>query len=150
MIIDSLENADLYCPINPLFRQAFDFVRALIKSPSGELGKVVLVERELVVMVNDSPLKRPEQARMEIHNAYIDIHIPLSAPERFGLKSRHRLNQPSEAFDEENDAQHFEDAPEYHVLVHPGEFLVVYPDDAHVGCLGNQGRIKKIIVKVKA
>lgn len=147
MILDNLNDSALYEGINPLFKQAFDYIKSLDLA-TVELGKTVLVDDELIVMVNSTGLKSPDKARMEVHNAFIDIHVPISTVERFAWKHRSTLETESEPFDHENDAQHFEDAPPTYVDVQPGEFVIVFPNDAHAGCIGS-GEICKIVVKVK-
>jgi biofilm protein TabA len=77
MILDNLNDSALYEGINPLFKQAFDYIKSLDLA-TVELGKTVLVDDELIVMVNSTGLKSPDKARMEVHNAFIDIHVPIS------------------------------------------------------------------------
>lgn len=92
MIIASLADSARYEKLNPLFRQAFDFVRAADPAVL-EPGLHVLVEGALIVMVNETAMKAPEKARMEVHNKFIDIHVPLSRDERFTWKERAALGK---------------------------------------------------------
>lgn len=66
MILDNLNDSALYEGINPLFKQAFDYIKSLDLA-TVELGKTVLVDDELIVMVNSTGLKSPDKARMEVH-----------------------------------------------------------------------------------
>lgn len=147
MIMDSLENSAVYETINPLFKQAFDYIKSLDLEME-PTGKRELKGDDLVVMVNQTVLKPCDETKMEVHNAYIDIHVPISAIERFSWKHRSRLKTASYEFDVENDAQHFEDEPEAYFDVCPGDFVIFFPNDAHSGCIG-EGDIKKVIVKVR-
>ena len=147
MIIDDLQNSSRYNCLNALFAEAFDFIKSA-DFLHAEPGKHVLVEDELIVMVNDATLKPADQSRMEVHNEYIDIHVPLSSAEHFVWKRRSLLTDPTESFNKENDAQHFSDAPETEIDVPAGSFVIFYPEDAHVGCMG-EGTLRKIIVKVR-
>ena len=147
MIIASLADSARYEKLNPLFRQAFDFVRAADPAVL-EPGLHVLVEGALIVMVNEPAMKAPEKARMEVHNKFIDIHVPLSRDERFTWKERAALEKPFEPFQEEKDAQHYDDAEETSFTVRPGQFAVFFPEDAHAGCIG-EGVIRKLVIKVK-
>lgn len=141
MIIASLSDSARYENLNPLFRQAFDFVRKA-DLDALEPGRHVLVEEALVVMVNEVAMKTPEKARMEVHNKFVDIHIPLSREERFRWKDRAALAEPSEPFQEEKDAA------DVSLVVKPGQFAVFFPEDAHAGCIG-EGMIRKLVIKVR-
>lgn len=147
MIIDALCDSSLYEGLNPLFKQAFDYIKSL-DLDRVEAGRTELVEGELIVMVNETSMKVKEDARMEVHNAYIDIHVPISGEEGFSWKNRKDLKNAAYAFDEEKDAQHYEDEPEMYFSVLPGSFVLFFPHDGHAGCIG-EGEIKKIVVKVK-
>lgn len=147
MIIASLSDSARYENLNPLFRQAFDFVRKADLAAL-EPGRHVLVEEALVVMVNETTMKAPEKARMEVHNKFVDIHVPLSREERFTWKDRAALAEPSEPFLEEKDARHYGDAADVSLVVKPGQFAVFFPEDAHAGCIG-EGMIRKLVIKVR-
>lgn len=147
MILDDLLHSSRYDGMHPLFSRAFDFIKSgdFLNS---ELGKHVLIENDLIVMVNDAVLKSSGKARMEIHDEYIDIHVPLSGAELFAWKRRSLLSAPAESFNEEKDAQHYLDEPETRFDVPQGCFAIFFPEDAHVGCVG-EGSLRKIVVKVK-
>lgn len=90
MIIASLSDSARYESLNPLFQRAFDFVREAGPA-SLEPGPHVLEEDALIVMVNEPAMKKPEKARMEVHDRFIDIHVPLSREEGFAWKDRSAL-----------------------------------------------------------
>lgn len=135
MIIASLSDSARYEKLNPLFKQAFDFVRAADPAVL-EPGPHVLAEDALIVMVNETAMKTLEKARMEVHNKFIDIHVPLSREERFTWKERAVLEKPSEPFQEEKDAQHYDDAEETSFTVRPGQFAVFSRKTPMPGALG--------------
>lgn len=111
MIIASLSDSARYEMLNPLFRRAFDFIREIAPATL-ETGRHVLEEDALTVMVNEPVMKKRENARMEVHDRFIDIHVPLSREEGFMWKERAALEKPSEPFNREKDAQHYDDAPD--------------------------------------
>lgn len=147
MIIAPISDSIRYETLNPLFKQAFDFIRETDLS-SLEPGPHVLVEDALVVMVNEPAMKIPEKARMEVHREFADIHVPLSGEERFTWKNAAELEHPSEPFNAAKDAQHYGDEPSTSFVVKPGEFAVFFPEDAHAGCIG-EGVIRKLVIKVR-
>lgn len=147
MILDNLRNAARYTSLHPLLKQAFDYLASLDPATL-EAGKHILAEDRLIVAVNDSTLKPIGKARLEIHDEFLDIHLPLSATERFAWKSRDDLQTPSEPFNRNKDAQHYDDAPDTFFEAAPGSFVIFFPEDAHAGCIG-EGSIRKIVVKVR-
>ena len=146
-IIASLSDSARYESLNPLFQRAFDFVREAGPA-SLEPGPHDLEEDALIVMVNEPVMKKPEKARMEVHDRFIDIHVPLSREEGFAWKDRSALEKPSEPFNMEKDAQHYDDAPDTSFTVKPGQFAVFFPEDAHAGCIG-EGALRKLVIKVR-
>lgn len=123
MIIASLSDSARYEMLNPLFRRAFDFIREAAPAAL-EAGCHVLEEDALTVMVNEPVMKKREKARMEVHDRFIDIHVPLSREEGFMWKDRAALEKPSEPFNREKDAQHYDDSPDTSFVVRPGQFAI--------------------------
>ena len=147
MILDSLTNGELYYTLNPLFSKAFNYLNS-VNLESLEVGRIELQADDLYVIVNDSSLKKQEKAKLEVHNDYIDIQIPLSKPEVFGWSARQQLNKEVAPFDKSKDIQFFNDLPISYHTVTPGCFIIFFPGDAHAPCIG-EGMIRKIIVKVR-
>ena len=83
MILDSLKNAGLYLSLNPLFKQAFDFVENNDIS-AFEPGKTIIDSDKLFISVMEIDGKTPETAKLETHNKYIDIQIVLEGNETMG------------------------------------------------------------------
>lgn len=147
MIIDSLSNTAPYEQTNPLFKKAFEYIKTLDFSRL-EVGKTILDGDNLFVSVSDSTLKSKDKAKLEVHNSYIDIQLPISKEETFGWSSRTNLKSEAAPFNNEKDIQFFNDSPDSYITIKPGDFLIFYPQDAHAPCIG-EGNILKIIVKIK-
>lgn len=146
MILDSLENAGLYESIHPRFKQAFDFLRStdLVSLP---LGKVELDGKNLFVNVVDAAGKTPDVAKMETHNKYIDIQVPVTGIETMGWIAGDKLKEITEPYNADKDITFFADNASNFIVVQPLEFAVFFPHDGHQPQLF-EGTIKKIIVKV--
>jgi YhcH/YjgK/YiaL family protein len=146
MILDSLENAGLYESIHPRFKQAFDFLRSadLVSLP---LGKVELDGKNLFVNVVDAAGKTPDVAKMETHDKYIDIQVPLTGTETMGWVAGNKLKEITEPYNSDKDITFFADKASNFIVVQPLEFAVFFPQDGHQPQLF-EGTIKKIIVKV--
>jgi len=146
MIIDSLKNSTRYEGLNPYFKQAFDYIKSL-DFASLEAGKTILVENALFIMVNDTKLKNKPDAKLETHNKYIDIQVPVSTAEAFGWKERSICSDVTVPYTTEKDIEFYGDTPTTYFTLQPLEFAIFFPEDAHAPCVG-EGDIRKIIVKV--
>ncbi|HIW65759.1 MAG TPA: YhcH/YjgK/YiaL family protein [Candidatus Alistipes intestinipullorum] len=147
MILDSLKNRALYHGISPRMQKAFDLIESTDWT-SIEPGIHELDGKNIYVNVMECDLKRKPDAKLEIHNRYIDIQVLISGEEEsFGWSERKELQRPLGAFDEEKDIQFFDDVPQTYYTLRPGQFTVLFPDDGHAPMVG-EGHVRKIIVKV--
>jgi YhcH/YjgK/YiaL family protein len=145
MIIDKLENLDLYVGANPLFEKAFNFLK-LTDLETAECGKIYLQDKDLWVNITEAQPKTQEQARLETHNEYIDIQIPLTHTERMGYTPRTDL--PEAPYNAEKDITFYEGQAQNYLEVKPGMFAIFFPQDGHAPAI-SPTPWKKVIVKVK-
>lgn len=113
-----------------------------------EVGKHVIDGENLWVNIVDADLKKPEDARLEVHNAYIDIQVPMSGAESFGVKPRRECAEPEGEYNAEKDILFYKDKDWTTVTVKLGEAITFDPDTAHAPLIGT-GKIHKAIFKVK-
>lgn len=148
MILDSLKNSALYENVNPRMKKAF----ALIASTDWttmEPGIHELDGKDIYVNVMERELKQKSDAKLEVHNEYIDIQVLISGREEsFGWSERKDLKLPQGEFDAEKDIQFFDDVPQTYYTLRPGQFTVLFPEDGHAPMVG-EGTMRKIIVKVR-
>ncbi|NMA72798.1 MAG: DUF386 domain-containing protein [Bacteroidales bacterium] len=147
MIIDSLDNSSFYEKLNPLFKKAFDFLRET-NLTSLENGRIELQGDDLFLIISDSSLKQKEDAKLEVHNQYIDIQVPVTKQESYGWSARSSLTHAIHEFDQEKDIQFFYDPVDSYFNLPPKHFVIFFPQDAHAPCIG-EGVVKKIVVKVR-
>jgi len=147
MIIDCLSNISAYNDIHPRMGVALEYITTLDFMNLPE-GKTNISGDNIFMIVSDSTLREKKEAKLEIHNEYMDIQIPLNNPEEFGWKSRSELEQETAPFDKTKDIQFFEDAPSFYFTLPVGNFVIFHPQDAHAPCVG-VGTVMKIVVKVK-
>lgn len=112
------------------------------------VGTTVIDGDDLWVSIVETELKLASEAQFEAHNKYIDIQIPLSAEEQFGVKGRNACINPVGTFDDEKDCILFSDAITEIKTVAPGEMIVFKPNTAHAPLIGS-GSIRKAIFKVR-
>ena len=144
MIIDKLENLERYVSLNPLFAEAMAFLKAT-DLQAHESGKVVLKEGELTVNFSEVCPKTKAEARLETHNEFIDIQLPLSGVEVMGYAPRADL--PEATYDTEKDIAFYEEAATDYLTVKPGMFVIFFPEDAHAPGVTPE-KVRKVIVKV--
>lgn len=148
MIVDNLKNTEKHESLHPLFKQAFDYLKSVDFS-AVQTGKTELQGEDFFVIVSDSDLRAQQEAKLEVHNRYIDIQMPVSKIESFGWKSRSDLVKPQQAFDNERDIQFFDDEYQTVLSLSPNrDFVIFFPEDAHAPCIGDH-KIRKVVVKIK-
>lgn len=147
MIIDSIDKLEEYAHLNPFFPKAVEYIKSLDFN-NIQPGKVVLDGDNLFASVTESNLKTPEDAKLEVHNKYIDIQLPVSKPETFGWSPRAEMKKEKAAFDTVKDIQFFDDKASMQFTLQPGSFAIFFPQDSHAPCIG-EGKIIKIVIKVK-
>lgn len=144
MVIDKLENLEKYVSLNPLFAQAVEFLKST-DLLAHEAGKVTLKEGELIVNFAQARPKAKEEAKIETHDKFIDIQIPLTGVELMGYTPRAELSQ--EAYNAEKDITFYKGEAKDYFQVTPGMFAIFFPQDGHAPAITSK-EIKKVIVKV--
>ncbi|MEG1671891.1 MAG: YhcH/YjgK/YiaL family protein [Alistipes sp.] len=146
MIFDSLKNCAFYYAVSPRLKQAFDYILST-DLQTLEAGRHTIDGENIFVNVIECDLKKTVDAKLEVHNKYIDIQVVVRGLESFGWSERADVRQPQSAFDTEKDICFYDDVPQTYYTLKPGQFTILMPDDAHVPMVG-EGCVKKLIVKV--
>lgn len=146
MIHDALNQSAAYVSLHDRFQAAFDFLNqpSLATLPD---GRHEIQGSALFAMVARTAGKAREAAKLEVHNAYIDIQLVLAGREGMGWRQRATCTVPVQTFDEDKDIQFFDDAPDSWITVGPGEFAIFLPEDAHAPLVAD-GDIHKVVVKI--
>ena len=145
MVVDKLENLEKYVSLNPLFAQAVEFLKST-DLDAHEIGKITLKEGELMVNFSQPRTKTKEEAKLETHNQFIDIQIPLSGVEVMGYTPRTDL--PEEEYNAEKDITFYKGLAKDYLTITPGMFAIFFPQDGHAPGVTSDG-VKKVIVKVR-
>lgn len=147
MVLSELKYSERIEKLHPLFKKAFDYVKThdLLNTPCGKIE----VDGDNLFINNVNPeCVTSEQQVLEVHRQYIDIHILLEGKETIGWTSLSDVKLEKKSYSEEDDCALYEDPFSTSVQLLPGQFLIVWPEDAHAPVIGN-GKIRKLIVKVK-
>lgn len=148
MILDTINHSALTEQLHPLFKTLFDYIKThdLTQVPA---GRITIQGDDLYINVADATLKTAEEQKLEVHQAYIDVHFPLSGVEVVGWSPLTALKGESEEpFNKEADFALYEQPASTYFTVRSGEFLAVWPEDAHAPIIG-EGKLRKAIAKVK-
>ncbi|WP_207535806.1 YhcH/YjgK/YiaL family protein [Desertivirga arenae] len=146
MIIDSLQNAEKYYGVHPLFKQAFEWIKSQDLS-SLEVGKWEIAEG-LKAGTSDKEAYTTETAKFECHNNWMDIQVALSPRETFGYSERSTVSDPAGEYNSEKDVIFWKDKPGTYFDLQFGQFAVFFPEDVHAPQIG-EGNVKKLVVKIK-
>lgn len=144
---------------NPFYVKALEFIKNNDLNKL-ENGKHVIDGDNLWVNIVDSVLKTVAEAKLEVHDKYIDVQVPLSAPESFGVTPREKCKQPVGEMDPVKDILFFADKVKNIETVEAGHSITFAPDEAHAPLIetdgiaypiNNEGKklIHKAIFKVK-
>jgi YhcH/YjgK/YiaL family protein len=149
MIYDVFANRKLYFSKKDAFNKALDFAgRFDISQPD---GRYEIDGDKLYAMVMTYQTKSADEARFEAHQKYIDIQLLLEGREFIDLSTGEKLGVDT-AYSDEKDVVFFT-SPAYFtsVLLEPGRFAVLYPDDIHRPCrrLDEPMQVRKIVIKVR-
>jgi len=148
MIFDSLKNCALYENVHPRMKRAFELIAATDWDKM-EPGVHELDGRDIYVNLSDRDLKQRADAKLEVHNDYIDIQVLLSGSEEsFGWSERKDLVRPQTPFNAQKDIQLFDDEPQTYYTLRPGQFTILFPEDGHAPLVGD-GHVRKAILKVR-
>jgi YhcH/YjgK/YiaL family protein len=146
MILDSLENSELYWNVNSHFKKAFEFLRE--KGYEGKAPGRYDLDDKVYYMVQENQTRPQEGTFPEAHRKYIDIQYLISGDDLEGCTPLAGAKE-KEAYDGQKDAAFYEGIGNTFILS-PGCFAVYFPTDAHTPNLsiGKPGKNKKIVMKV--
>lgn len=145
MIIDTLKTSQRIEVLNPYFKKVFDYIKThdLASVPA---GKIEIAGADACIIVVDHPGKTIETAKLESHNDFLDVHIPLSAPETLGWTPR--ADVPEMPYDATGDCSLYEGKAQIYTTILPGQLIVFFPEDVHAPAISSVP-FRKLIVKAR-
>ena len=147
MIFDSINNLQIYLPLNPLFRIVYEFIKNndLAALPKGKVN----LSNGVYAMVNEYETKAFQETFIECHRKYIDIQVMVSGAEQIGICHRSEC-KVSAAYDEKEDYEKLA-GPYDLITLKEGNFVVFFPHDGHAPELkvdNHSASVRKIIFKI--
>lgn len=148
MILGRISDAYRYTRLHPLFDRLFKFVSENDLSKFSN-QRIVLDGDDLFINMAEPTLRKAEEQSMEVHRKYIDVHFLLTGEEICGVTHISELPEGYDTeFNEEDDFVLVQQSAKNYFKAGPGDFYIVFPEDAHAPIIG-EGTIKKAIAKVK-
>lgn len=148
MILDKLENANFYTCISENLKKGFEFLKNT-DLQAIEIGRYEIEGRDIFALVSEYDSKKPEDCRLEAHQAYADIQYIVSGKEAIGFVTL-KNQEVTLAYNPEKDIVFFsgETTP---LILEAGMFAVFFPQDVHRPCMQIDGpeKVKKVVVKVR-
>ncbi|MEY8339010.1 YhcH/YjgK/YiaL family protein [Lachnospiraceae bacterium 62-35] len=150
MIFDSIKNANIYQGISPNLRTALEYMRSHDLNAM-EPGRYPIADGKVLIIIKKGFSTRDwKEAKWESHRKEIDIQYLLEGEETIGYCSVDEI-KPCTEYDEKTDKILY--ANEGHgFMTHmkSGDFLILFPDDAHATCLnpGKSSINNKAVIKV--
>lgn len=132
---------------NPYYAKAIEYIRTHDLNAL-ENGRHELDGDNLFVNIVDGKMRPVQEARLEVHDVYIDVQVPLSKGETYGVKPRSACTIPDGEMNLSDDIMFFDDPIEETVSAEAGDIVTFAPDMAHAPLIG-EGVIHKAIFKVK-
>lgn len=147
MIIDVLENAQLYAGLHSRIELGLSFLKSNNFSEM-EPGKYEIDGKNVFALVQAYQTKPKDAGVWESHRRYIDIQYVAEGMERIGYANLKTLT-PSQPYDKENDFELFKGHGDF-LTVNAGTFAIFAPQDAHMPCIAIQEplQVKKVVIKV--
>jgi YhcH/YjgK/YiaL family protein len=147
MIFDSIENSHLYNGLGDDFQKAFNFLKST-ELENIPLEKIEIDGEKVFAIPQKYSTKDVSECKWESHRKYIDIQFVVKGSENIGFVLEDYLDE-LEPYDEENDFELFSGEGDY-VQLNEGEFVIFFPDDAHMPGIKVESseEVYKIVVKL--
>jgi len=148
MIIDKIENIELYFHLGERIKQALIYIRETDFSKF-EAGKHNIDGDNLYVLVNEYITKDISECLMEAHKKYIDLQYMYNGCEKIAC-SILTNQEPTKNYDSENDYALYNPIDYSMIKLESGTFALFFPEDLHMPGIINKipKNIKKIVVKI--
>jgi YhcH/YjgK/YiaL family protein len=145
MIHDHIDEAMNYESSHPGLSAAFGFLRRtdLASLPD---GRIEIDTDRIYAMVARTQGRGKEHSPLETHDRFLDVQYIIAGTDQIGWQRRVSAGH-SRGYVRENDLELWSGQPAHYLEVGPGQFVVLFPQDAHAPLAG-QGPVHKVVIKV--
>ncbi|MFT8315288.1 MAG: YhcH/YjgK/YiaL family protein [Clostridium sp.] len=150
MILDKLENIDLYANVNSNFEEAFKFLKDNDLEKLTD-GKHEIDSDKVYASVQSYTTKNNSENKWESHEKYIDIQFIVKGKETIAWSPIDQLIVQEEYSKEKDVTFYREGSYSSKINLKENYFCILFPEDAHKpGCVFDEEiNVKKIVVKIK-
>ncbi|WP_076416088.1 YhcH/YjgK/YiaL family protein [Shewanella sp. UCD-KL12] len=152
MIVDKLNNLDLYSNISPRIAAALTHLAETDFSKL-DVGSYELDGKNLFVIVNDYETKPRQVEPFEVHQQYIDVQYVVSGEEEFGYLPLAQQIPSKPYFAKHDYAEYDYESNKDDAAFIPfkaGMFAIFFPEDMHMpGTSNKPQQVRKVVIKVK-
>lgn len=149
MIIDARENYNIYTPLGSRIATGLEYLHRL--SPEDFREQTIEIDgRDIYAMFQTYATESDAGRFYEAHDRYIDIQCILSGSETIRVAKIGPLEIQA-PYDPERDVAFYHLAPGTDVVLHAGDFAILYPHEGHLPKLPTDqpATVKKVVVKVR-
>ena len=148
MITDKISNLNNYSYI-PNVDKVINYLK-LNDLSSAELGKYDLGDGCSLKVMEYVTHEEPDEVLLEAHREYLDLQLVASGEEIF-LTQAIELGEEAIDYDKGKDVEFFTTAYCNSIGLDSSNFVIVFPNDLHVGniSLNSDVKVKKFVFKLK-
>ncbi len=148
MILDKIDNSQLYYSTHPLFRKAFDFI-STTDFGSMALGKHLIEGDALFAIVMEYDTQEAGNCKVETHKKYIDLQYMIAGEEFVGIATL-KDQKPINSYDIEGDFTFYNESNLSKIQLKTGHFAIFYPNDMHQTMIQIERpqNVRKVVVKI--
>jgi YhcH/YjgK/YiaL family protein len=148
MVIDKLENSDIYSTLGENIKLAFDYLKQNDFSKISA-GKYEIDGDAVFAMVSEYETKEVKDGRLESHRKYLDVQYAAKGNELIGYVP-FKNQKPTIEYNETNDIMFYLEENSF-VKLEEGMFAIFFPSDIHMPGIkiNTSEKVKKVVVKVR-
>ena len=150
MIIDSIDNAQRYFTVHPLFEKAFAYINSADIANAAPGIYQIDGDNIRAIFSNNKGVTAAESIQeFECHQQHIDIQLCIKGKERFGWKPISSCVAAKGEYDPEKDVLFYDDEPSNYFELTDGQFVILFPEDVHAPMIAvDDSTIQKLVIKV--
>jgi biofilm protein TabA len=150
MILDRIDNTRLYIGLHASFAKVFEILTDKTL-PQKQDGKYPVDGDKIYYTLQRYTTKPLNEGNLEAHRKYIDIQFLLEGVEILGYAPLKGLTT-AEVYNPQKDIAFFNTPKDItKVILEPGLFCILFPDDAHLPGLQLAGpaEVRKVVIKIR-
>jgi YhcH/YjgK/YiaL family protein len=149
MILDTIENKDLYTALSPRIKASFKYLAETDFSLLAP-GRYDIDGSNIYALVQEYQTIPKEQGKWECHKDYIDIQYVLSGTEQIGYGNIEGMKIQTE-YNPEKDIAFLSGNGDY-LTIGKDTYCIFFPNDAHqpkIAVNNNPEKVRKVVIKIK-